>query len=620
MKKVGVLLLVSLLLISPAAYAFSFSDVFEFIGDIFGSDDKITGFAGKGNGPGCGSSGSSCGGKNPACCKGLSCVSGTCQTPAVCGNGNTEGSEECDNGGSNTDTPCEADYGSSCTYCDTSCETQTVTGASCGDSNCDSGSETCSSCEADCGACVTFDVAPTVSLSISDFIAGNSGPSLTITNGIKCSYSIFEFSTAEASTRRGASTRTLEIFVNEPTDCNSAQSTLSSKLDVLPSGNYDAKVEAKNNQGTTTESSTFEVTGGSITITSPKIGYTYSPTDTPKANVAVSGRVLSCTWSVNDGSATSFNCGNGLTNTDLSSYSSDGVNTLAIVADSQTAKRDYLYYETASLVGEMKVTESGARGGGSYGILIGGESGVEDSSVTLALWAAKENLITKGGMSKDNANTILATLTSDSELAKKIAAVQETVESIDFAVLPTTRVTEIKAGSAYTSQIAVYNSRKVENFVTTSTDPETHELIITKSGSGKGASPYSVTIELHSDPIIFDLIIGECKDVDMNADEISDIIVCYEEETGDVTVNNLVTVDDSIVDEYNEDTTVISPVTVTTTKIYELPFDEELVISELTKKYMPIVSVMGMIIVILSILSIRSLFVAQQKPKRRKRK
>ena len=51
MKKVGVLLLVSLLLISPAAYAFSFSDVFEFIGDIFGSDDKITGFAGKGNGP-----------------------------------------------------------------------------------------------------------------------------------------------------------------------------------------------------------------------------------------------------------------------------------------------------------------------------------------------------------------------------------------------------------------------------------------------------------------------------------------------------------------------------------------------------------------------------------------
>lgn len=625
MKKIGVLLLIALLLVSPAAYAFSFSDIFEFIGDIFGSDNKITGNAMRGGGaPGgipegmC--STARCGGRfDPACCSGYTCTKGSCVANAVCGNGNTEGSEECDDGWDNTDTPCSADYDSSCTYCDTSCESNTVDGASCGDENCNAGIETCSSCDADCGECVTFDAAPTVSLSISDFAAGSSSPSLTITNGIKCSYSIFEFSTAEASTRRGASTRTLEIFVNEPMDCDNSQTTLSSKLEVLPSGNYDAKIEAKNNQGTTTESSTFEVTGGSITITTPKIGYTYSPTDSPNANVVVSGSVSSCTWNVNEGSSISFDCERELNNIDLSPYSSDGVNTLTIIADSQTAKRDYIYYETASLVGEIKVTESGARGGSrGYGILIGGESGVEDAPVTLALWAAKENLRTKGGMSKDNADTILATLTSDSELAKRIAAVQQTVGSIDFAVLPTTRITEIKTGKSYTSQIAVYNSRKAESIVSTETNPETHELIIRKGGDGD--SPDRLTIELHSDPIIFELDLGDCKDVDMNSDEISDLIVCYEEETGDVTVNNLVTVDDSITDEYDEHTTVISPVTVTTTKIYELPFDEELIISELTKQYLPIVSIMGMIMVILSILSIRTLVVAQQKPKRRKRK
>ncbi len=612
MKKASIFLII-LLLVSPAAYAFSFSDVFDFLGDIFLSEDKITGNAAKGKEGGCASSGSACGGRNPSCCNGLSCVSGTCQTPAVCGNGNVEGSEECDDGGSNTNTPCSADYGSSCTYCDTSCSSHTVTGASCGDGNCDNGNEDCSSCETDCGVCVTFDNAPSLSLSVLDFTAGSSGPTISVTNGVKCSYSIFEFSSSEASTRRGAATRKVEIVVNEPIDCDSVQSDITSELNYLPSGSYELKVDAKNNQGTTSELDTFDITGGSITITTPKISYTYSLTDPPLANVDVSGKPKSCSWSINGGSATSFNCGSGLSDFDISTYSNDGVNTLNIVVGSVTSKRDYLYYETASLVGQIKVTESGARGGsGDYGILIGGESGVEDASVTLALWAAKQNLVKKGGMSRSNADEILSVLTSDSELAKKIAAVQETVGTTDFAVLPTTRVTEIKAGSAYTSQIAVYNSRKVENFITTSTDPETHELIIEKSGS-------RVTVTLHSDPVTFDLEYGECKDVDMNADEIADIIVCYEE-GGDVTVNNLVTVDDSIEDEYTEDTTVVSPVTITMTKIYELPFDEESSMENILKtRYYPIVLTLLALVIVLSVFSIKFLLSTKKKTKKRRK-
>lgn len=72
------------------------------------------------------------------------CESEVCveKTPTeVCGNNVKETGEECDEGTENTDTACIALYGETCTYCDTSCNLQTVTGSSCGDGNIDSGEQ-----------------------------------------------------------------------------------------------------------------------------------------------------------------------------------------------------------------------------------------------------------------------------------------------------------------------------------------------------------------------------------------------------------------------------------------------------------------------------------------------
>ncbi len=47
--------------------------------------------------------------------------------------------ETCDNGTLNNDTPCIAPYNGSCSYCNTSCQNNTVTGPYCGDGNVDTG-------------------------------------------------------------------------------------------------------------------------------------------------------------------------------------------------------------------------------------------------------------------------------------------------------------------------------------------------------------------------------------------------------------------------------------------------------------------------------------------------
>lgn len=57
--------------------------------------------------------------------------------------------ETCDNGANNTQV-CTANYGSSCTYCSSNCQTLIVQGASCGDGTCNSGNEDCSTCSSDC--------------------------------------------------------------------------------------------------------------------------------------------------------------------------------------------------------------------------------------------------------------------------------------------------------------------------------------------------------------------------------------------------------------------------------------------------------------------------------------
>ncbi len=73
--------------------------------------------------------------------------------PIVCGNNIKEGTEQCDYGTDNGK-PCNPLYGSSCTYCSSTCKLVTINGPSCGDGTCSAvNGETCSTCSQDCGVC-----------------------------------------------------------------------------------------------------------------------------------------------------------------------------------------------------------------------------------------------------------------------------------------------------------------------------------------------------------------------------------------------------------------------------------------------------------------------------------
>ena len=72
-------------------------------------------------------------------------------TEPVCGNGDIEPGEECDDG-TNNKYSCSVSYGESCTYCHAiDCDWRTVQGAYCGDGECNIGNEDCSNCWDDCG-------------------------------------------------------------------------------------------------------------------------------------------------------------------------------------------------------------------------------------------------------------------------------------------------------------------------------------------------------------------------------------------------------------------------------------------------------------------------------------
>ncbi len=79
-------------------------------------------------------------------------VDNDCYLP-VCGNNILDSGEQCDYG-TNNGKVCSPLYGSSCTYCSSTCKLVTLTGGSCGDGTCSAiNGETCSTCPTDCGVC-----------------------------------------------------------------------------------------------------------------------------------------------------------------------------------------------------------------------------------------------------------------------------------------------------------------------------------------------------------------------------------------------------------------------------------------------------------------------------------
>lgn len=79
----------------------------------------------------------------------LDWITNTPGPSAVCGNSIVETGEACDDGAQNGQ-QCIASYGSSCNFCDASCQTATVQGAFCGDATCDA-EESQLTCAVDCG-------------------------------------------------------------------------------------------------------------------------------------------------------------------------------------------------------------------------------------------------------------------------------------------------------------------------------------------------------------------------------------------------------------------------------------------------------------------------------------
>src|SRR3989339_304090 len=75
--------------------------------------------------------------------------SNDCVAQPFCGDGTRNGSEQCDNGAASNGTACTPAYGSTCTYCSSSCTNVTLQGLRCGDGSCTDG-EHCGNCVADC--------------------------------------------------------------------------------------------------------------------------------------------------------------------------------------------------------------------------------------------------------------------------------------------------------------------------------------------------------------------------------------------------------------------------------------------------------------------------------------
>jgi len=478
LKKV-VILVLCLFLLTPVASAFSFSD---FISNLFGSSDSLTGYA---VGAKCKSD------KN--CGKGETCSKGSCVASVTCGDGTQAGSEECDDGGSNTDTACSASYGSSCTYCTTSCSSVTVQGASCGDGTCDAGSETCSSCSQDCGSCNVQTEAPSISFSLTTPQRANvlTVSTLTISNGNQCWISIDQTNIAEASTKRGRSTGRTTIFTNKPIDCDNAKSDLQSELQQLANGEYSIIVTAENNLGVESSANSLKVTGAAVTISGIDSEVTYTNLNPPKVTVSGAG-ATTCTWTINGGSSTSYTCSSGLRALDLSTYSSEGLNTFKATVDGLNYKAEYTYYSSAEELEEVIASSFGAGGDGAGDIEfvigdIGSGTFIDPDAGKAAIVAMLFDLGKSSAATVDKRNKILDLIKNSDSVKNELSAISAAtdISVINFGVLRAADLTAEKAKAGYKANFKMYTSKKKGDTWTSSQKGDSTEFSFSKVGETK---------------------------------------------------------------------------------------------------------------------------------------
>ncbi|MBT4334215.1 hypothetical protein HOD61_00125 [archaeon] len=652
MKKLGVIIFISLMLVVPAAHAFSFSELFGNFGDFLG----ITGHASKCTNP------KTCG--KISCCSGYTCNKGTCVAAIVCGDGNVGSGETCDSnsqsctlddysgtqtcnsncdgwnscttsescgdetingaetcdGGALNGQECSPAYSQSCTYCSEDCsQSITVNGSSCGDGTCDS-EETCISCESDCGRCTTFDNAPTISLTLEDFTIGDSSLSLDITNATRCSYSLDRHDSAEISTRRSISSQIeTNVILNEVFDCDSPTTEISKKLNTLPSAEYVLSVTAKNNAGQGQTRAVFDITGGAISITAPKLNYKYSPTYPPTITATVSGISSGCSWTVNGDREQTFDCTE-ILKADISTYSDDGINTLVITAGRELVEREYFYYETATHVGTIISKHTGMRSTSEAFNIIAGtsHSGITSNTASIAIFSAEENMKKRGKISFDEREEILNKLKNSEAVLSTLTSLSETFNgNLKLAAIPTATFRNLGNSPGYISDFAIFESYESVGVITSSSLVTTeHEIEVTKT-SGNNINR-RVYITLHSDPVQLNILVGSCEAADVSGDSIEDIIVCYHDDDS-LTINNIVVAEEGLDSAYDLDSEILPTITIETTKEYNLPLSDDEIINKVMEKYTPVLSIFGALLLILTVSSVRLAFLTTEtKTKKRK--
>ena len=515
------ILVFCLFLLSPVASAFSFS---EFFSNLFGSEDSITGAA----------VGANCNVKFP-CGKGETCSRGKCVASAVCGNSNVESGETCDDGNTATEScgdgttqsgsycnsgcssslsltetcdgnsqSCTTDSGYSGTQsCNSGCSgwNSCSTTESCGDGTtngneaCDDGnsvntdsckndctspsvgdgvcsdSETCSTDSGACGECNLKTQVPTINFVLGSPAVANllTVSTLGITDGTQCFVSITKESYTETQTRRGREGGAV-MLTKERIGCSSAKDDVQSKLRTLSNGNYKITTSALNNMGQVYSVQDLKITDGAVTISDLEPSKFYSDIDVPKVSVS-SVSATSCSYQVNNGDAVTFTCGDGLSNVDLSSISSQGPNTfkvMAVVAGTTlTYSAEYMYVSDVDFTGTIVESQfgGGGPGGGSSSVVVGDVTGgnmIDPSAGKSAISAILLNLRRHGAASLSERNEMLDLFKNNNVLKKEITSISEAtgLSELSFGAVRTLALSEITATSGYTAKLQIYNSEK----------------------------------------------------------------------------------------------------------------------------------------------------------------
>jgi len=405
---------------------------------------------------------------------------GSCTTSESCGDGTENGNEDCDDGNSvNTDS------------CTNSCADP-----ECGDNIC-SVSEDCSSCSSDCGECYYYASEPVIDFSISSPAVANlfSVSKLNISNATQCAVSVSELNALESATQRGKEAPEVTIRKKKVT-CSSAKSEVQTILRALGNGDFRVTAFGTNTQGVISKTVPLIIRGAAVEIKNLNTEYYYTDQDPPIVKLdSISAN--SCTYQVNDESAVSFTCSNGL-NQDLASSSKQGVNQIKIVATVSgtplSYTKQYHYVSDADLASEIIESFTGGGGPtdpGSAGLVLGDAANsnfVEPADATAAITMAMLNLKSQGGkVSLHEGNKLLDLIKDNEKIRNQIGAIATAtnLETLKFSVIRSAQLTSARLTEKLVLIKKTYDSNRDDESSWSSKEQKSRQFTIQKRGEDR---------------------------------------------------------------------------------------------------------------------------------------